>query len=727
MRRLLAAGSALAGALGAIAWFLLLLSTAADTTIFVRHYPWLIGINILVALALLALVGWQLYTLWQEHRAKIFGARLKLRLTLMFGLVALLPGLLVYGVSVQFVTRSIESWFDVRVEKALEAGLNLGQTALDSLLADLSDKGRSISGELAELPEAGRRSALLRLREQTGVQSTALFSLGGQLLASATEEISGLPELPSPAQLKQARSSRSVAWVDSNNGKEMMLRVLVPVAAYGLLEEPRILQVIQPVPTALGQNAESVQGVYRDYQELQLARDGLTRIYALTLTLTVLVALFAAFALAFVLARRLSAPLSILAEGTQAVSQGDFSPRQAVNSRDELGILTQSFSRMTAQLDDARRETERHRLEVESARAYLESILANLSAGVLVFDRHLVLRTVNEGALTILNDDFEGLVGASVAQWPRQTVIGACIREQFAALDDGEWQSQLELERSNGMPQVLLLRGSRLPEASGGGDVVVFDDVTKMVSAQRSAAWGEVARRLAHEIKNPLTPIQLSAERLQLKLAGKLVNGDADMLQRGTQTIITQVQAMKRMVDDFRDYARLPAPELEALDLNGLIIEILGLYETSFAQVETRLAGDLQPILGDATQLRQVVHNLVRNAEDALEGRENPIITLTTSLEGRTARLVIADNGPGFPVEMLPRVFEPYVTTKAKGTGLGLPIVKKIIDEHGGTIEIHNAPEGGARMDITLPLVKEVREIKEVKEEGNTHGDHSGR
>ena len=727
MRRLLATGGAVAAALGAIAWFLLLLSTSADTTIFVRHYPWLIGINILVALALLALVGWQLYTLWQEHRAKIFGARLKLRLTLMFGLVALLPGLLVYGVSVQFVTRSIESWFDVRVEKALEAGLNLGQTALDSLLADLSDKGRSISGELAELPEAGRRSALLRLREQTGVQSTALFSLGGQLLASATEEISGLPELPSPAQLKQARSSRSVAWVDSNNGKEMMLRVLVPVAAYGLLEEPRILQVIQPVPTALGQNAESVQGVYRDYQELQLARDGLTRIYALTLTLTVLVALFAAFALAFVLARRLSAPLSILAEGTQAVSQGDFSPRQAVNSRDELGILTQSFSRMTAQLDDARRETERHRLEVESARAYLESILANLSAGVLVFDRHLVLRTVNEGALTILNDDFEGLVGASVAQWPRQTVIGACIREQFAALDDGEWQSQLELERSNGMPQVLLLRGSRLPEASGGGDVVVFDDVTKMVSAQRSAAWGEVARRLAHEIKNPLTPIQLSAERLQLKLAGKLVNGDADMLQRGTQTIITQVQAMKRMVDDFRDYARLPAPELEALDLNGLIIEILGLYETSFAQVETRLAGDLQPILGDATQLRQVVHNLVRNAEDALEGRENPIITLTTSLEGRTARLVIADNGPGFPVEMLPRVFEPYVTTKAKGTGLGLPIVKKIIDEHGGTIEIHNAPEGGARMDITLPLVKEVREIKEVKEEGNTHGDHSGR
>jgi len=719
MRRLLATGGAVAAALGAIAWFLLLLSTSADTTIFVRHYPWLIGINIAIALALLGLVGYQLFTLWQEHRAQVFGARLKLRLTLMFGLMALLPGILVYGVSVQFVTRSIESWFDVRVEKALEAGLNLGRTALDSLLADLSDKGRSMASELAELPEAGRRSAMLRLRAETGVQSAAMFSLGGQLLSSASDDLGNLlPLLPTPAQLKQARSSRSLTWVDGENGKGMLLRVLVPVAPYGMLEEPRILQLVQPVPSALGENAESVEGVYRDYQELQLAREGLTGIYALTLTLTVLVALFAAFVLAFVLARRLSAPLSILAEGTQAVAQGDFSPRQALHSRDELGVLTQSFSRMTAQLDEARRETERHRQEVESARAYLESILANLSAGVLVFSRDFVLRTVNEGALTILNDDFAGLVGATVDQWPRQAALGTFIRERFATLEDGEWQGQLELERNNGMPQVLLVRGSRLPETSGGGDVVVFDDVTKMVSAQRSAAWGEVARRLAHEIKNPLTPIQLSAERLQLKLAGKLVNGDADMLQRGTQTIITQVQAMKRMVDDFRDYARLPAPELEPLDLNGLIIEILGLYETSPARIETHLAGDLPLIRGDATQLRQVVHNLVRNAEDALEGRDNATITLSTQTQGRMARLVIADNGPGFPVEMLPRVFEPYVTTKAKGTGLGLPIVKKIIDEHGGTIEIHNAPEGGARMDIALLL---------VKEEGNKHGDHPGR
>lgn len=717
MKRFVAAGGALAATLGAILWFLLLLSTAADTAIFTRHYPLLIALNVVLALAMIGLVGWQLRSLWRDYRAQIFGARLKLRLMLMFGIIAVLPGALVYGVSVQFVTRSIESWFDVRIEKALESGLQLGRSALDSLLTDLTDKGRSMANELSELRDSGRRSALLRLREQHGVQSAALFSLGGQLLTSASSEIGDpLPDLPTQAQLKQARNVRAVTAVDGEGGR-LYLRVLVPVPARTVFEEPRILQLIQPVPPVLAHDADAVQVVYRDYQELQLARYGLTRIYALTLTLTVLVALFAAFTLAFVMTRRLSAPLSMLAEGTQAVAQGDFSPRQAVYSRDELGVLTQSFSRMTRQLDDARRETERNRAELESARGYLESILANLSAGVLVFDRDFVLRTVNEGALTILEDDFAGLIGVAVDAWSRQGVLGQFIHDSFAGLKNDEWQGQVELERSNGMPQVLLLRGSRLPEASGGGDVVVFDDVTRLIAAQRSAAWGEVARRLAHEIKNPLTPIQLSAERLQLKLAGKLGNGDADMLARGTQMIINQVQAMKRMVDDFRDYARLPLPEVAPLDLDELVGEVLGLYESSSAVIVSQLAGNLPAVLGDATQLRQVIHNLLRNSEDALEGQSDARISIASERAGAQVCLRIADNGPGFPVELLPRIFEPYVTTKARGTGLGLPIVKKIIDEHQGSIEISNASEGGARIDIRLPLAKE-----EAK-----YGNHSGR
>ncbi len=718
MKRILAAGGAFAAAIGGILWFLLLMSTAADTVIFSRNYPLLIGLNVILALAMLGLVGWQLRSLWRDYQAQVFGARLKLRLMLMFGVIAVLPGALVYGVSVQFVTRSIESWFDVRVEKALESGLHLGRSALDAMLADLSEKARGMALELSDMQESSRRSALLRLREEKGVASVALFSLGGQLLSSATGELGSLlPELPDQALLKQARNTRAVTRVEGE-GEKLSLLVLVPVASREVFEEPRILQVVQNVPEVLALDAGAVQEVYRDYQELQLARTGLTRIYALTLTLTVLVALFGAFALAYLMARRLAAPLYILAEGTQAVAQGDFSPRQAVYSGDELGVLTQSFNRMTRQLDDARRETERHRSELEAARGYLESILANLSAGVLVFDRRFVLRTVNEGALNIMTDDFHDLVGVAAEEWPRQHALGEFIRQHFATAEEPEWQAQLELERPNGMPQVLLLRGSRLPEASGGGNVVVFDDVTRLIAAQRSAAWGEVARRLAHEIKNPLTPIQLSAERLQFKLADKLVNGDADMLARGTQTIINQVQAMKRMVDDFRDYARLPAPEVSPLDLNGLIGEVLGLYESSSARIELHLATELPPVLGDATQLRQVIHNLLRNGEDALEGKDDPQLRIVTEVVGRHARLLIADNGPGFPVEILPRVFEPYVTTKARGTGLGLPIVKKIVEEHLGTIEISNAPEGGARIDIRLPLVKE----EEAK-----NGNHSGR
>jgi nitrogen fixation/metabolism regulation signal transduction histidine kinase len=703
MRNLIIVASSFGGIL-----LFLLASASANTALFARHYPWLLGLNAIVALSLFALIVWQVRALWQEHRAKVFGSRLKLRLMLMFGLMAVLPGVLIYAVSVQFVTKSIETWFDVRVEKALESGLNLGRGALDSLLDDLSEKGNAMALELAELSESQRRLALARLREQTGVQYSALFTTSGELLATATSDLGGfLPEPPTAEQLRQARVGRGYREIESAGGKNLVLRVLVPVSAVGLGVETRILQLTQPVPENLALNADSVQEVYRDYQELSLGREGLTRIYAMTLTLTVLLALFTAIAMAFVLARRLSAPLSILAEGTQAVASGDFSPRQAINSRDELGVLTQSFNRMTRQLDDARRDTERHRAEVESARAYLESILANLSAGVLVFDRRFTLRTVNQGAQTILDDGFAGLLDETVDVWPRQQVLGQAVREAFAEYGNKEWQTQIELARGGGLPQILLLRGTQLPEGTQGGYVVVFDDVTRLVAAQRSAAWGEVARRLAHEIKNPLTPIQLSAERLQVKFADKLSGSDAEMLGRSTQTIINQVQAMKRMVNEFSDYARMPAPELVSLDLNAVIGEVLGLYETSSARIDVTLAAGLPPVRGDATQMRQIIHNLLRNAEDAQECSSEPRIGVLTRLVDGAVELTISDYGPGFPAEIMARVFEPYVTTKIRGTGLGLAIVKKIVDEHHGSIRINNRQPVGAEVSIRLPLAQE--------------------
>jgi nitrogen fixation/metabolism regulation signal transduction histidine kinase len=327
---------------------------------------------------------------------------------------------------------------------------------------------------------------------------------------------------------------------------------------------------------------------------------------------------------------------------------------------------------------------------------------------VLVFDRRFVLRTANDGALTILSDDFNGLLSEAVEAWPRQREFGRSIRDAFAEHGAKEWQTQIELERAGGLPQILLLRGTQLPEGSSGGYVVVFDDVTRLVAAQRSAAWGEVARRLAHEIKNPLTPIQLSAERLQMKLAEKVSGSDAEMLSRATQTIINQVQAMKRMVDDFSDYARMPAPELAKLDLNALVGEVLGLYETSSATIGVELAPDLPAVWGDPTQLRQIIHNLLRNAEDAQEGVGAPQIGISTRLAGGQAELSVTDCGPGFPAEIMARVFEPYVTTKARGTGLGLAIVKKIVDEHNGRINITNRQPVGAEVSIRLPLAPDL-------------------
>jgi nitrogen fixation/metabolism regulation signal transduction histidine kinase len=715
MRRLLAVLSGLGVLLGVILWFLMLASASADTM--AGQYPLILVSNLVLVLVLLGLVGWQVVMLWRDIRKKVFGARLKLRLMLMFGLVSVIPGALVYGVSVEFVTRSIESWFDVRVEKALESGLDLGRSSLDYLQGELLQKAQGVARDLAEQQggDGNLRVLLSRLREQAAVDSAALFAPNGQLVVSAQRNLAQpLPPLPSPAELKQARTGVDpFAVIDDREEGRLLLRVLIPIASERFFEPPRVLQLTQGVPETLSANAEAVQAVYRDYQELQLAREGLTRIYTLALTLTVLVALFTAFVLAFVLARRLSAPLSILAEGTRAVAQGDYSPRQAVKSGDELGVLTQSFNQMTRQLDDARREAERHRGEVEAARAYLESILANLSAGVLVFDRHAVLRTVNEGAVTILGEGVTRLLAKTAADWMDYPTLGAFIAARFLRAEE-EWQGQLELPEANGQKKTLLLRGTHLPEMSGGGHVVVFDDVTQLIAAQRSAAWGEVARRLAHEIKNPLTPIQLSAERLQLKLADHLAGREKELLEHSTQTIVNQVLAMKRMVDNFRDYSRHPAPQLAPLDLNALIREVLGLYEHSRVTLLPRLADDLPPVAGDANQLRQVIHNLLRNGEDALEHVAQGCLTIRTESAGAFALLQISDNGEGFPAEILPRVFEPYITTKPRGTGLGLPIVKKIVDEHHGGIEINNQAEGGAVISIRLPVCI-LREEEEKK------------
>ena len=696
-------------ALGGILLFLLA-AASANTPLFAEHYPLLLVLNAVIAAALLALVTYQLVVLARQRRAKVFGSLLTFRLLVMFAFIAVLPGALVYTVSVQFLAKSIESWFDVRVDKALEGGLNLGRAALDAMLSDLTRKAKSIALDLSGVQGAQQNLLLDRLREQVGVEDALLLTAAGRVLSSASREAFRLiPPMPPATALRQARTSRSYTAIEPQGDHGLLLRVIVPVESLSLSEETRLLQLTQPVPQSLAEQGESVQSVYHAYKELSLSRQSLRNIYILTLTLTLLLALFSAIALAFLLSRRLSEPLAVLAEGTQAVARGDFSRRAPVTSRDELGVLTQSFNSMTEQLDEARSAAEANHAQLETAKAYLESLLANLSAGVLVFDAGLALRTINRAAEDILHEDLSSLLGAQPEQWQKLPQVAGTLREQFATQLEGSWQRQIELP-----DRVIVLRGSALPVTSGGGYVVAFDDITQLIAAQRATAWGEVARRLAHEIKNPLTTIQLSAERLQAKLAGKLSAEDTQALDRATETIVTQVTAMKNMVDDFREYARTPAPVLAPLDINGLVAEVLALYEQSGLPVHTRLEEGLPAAIGDRNQLRQVIHNLLQNSQDALAGSPAPRIEVATAFvpgpSGGQVWLKISDNGSGFPEAIIRRAFEPYVTTKTKGTGLGLAIVKKIIDEHHGSITIANRPdrngERGAAVSISLPLTK---------------------
>jgi nitrogen fixation/metabolism regulation signal transduction histidine kinase len=503
--------------------------------------------------------------------------------------------------------------------------------------------------------------------------------------------------------LQQARRNGQYSAVESRDGG-LLMRVIVPIPNSGLGEAQRFLQLTHPVPASVVEAGENVQTAYNAYKELSLSRESLKDIYIMTLTLTLLLALLGAIALAFLLSRRLSQPLAVLAEGTQAVARGDFSRRAPVTSRDELGILTESFNSMTEQLDDARHAAEKQRAQLQTANAYLENILANLSAGVLVFDASFALRVANRGAGGILHEDMDQVMRLPLGDWPRLTGFAATVLEEFGAHGEVSWQREVELP---GRGAVLLLRGSVLPAAGGGGYVVVFDDITQLIDAQRATAWAEVARRVAHEIKNPLTPIQLAAERLEAKLGPRLGPEDARALSQATATIVTQVAALKNMVDEFREYARLPTPRLEALDLNALVQDVLSLYEESGTRLEARLEPGLAPVIGDRNQLRQVIHNLLQNAQDALSGTREPRIEVVTERNGGGGAILrISDNGSGFPETIAKRAFEPYVTTKPRGTGLGLAIVKKIIDEHHGSIVIESGASHGAAVCISLPFGK---------------------
>jgi nitrogen fixation/metabolism regulation signal transduction histidine kinase len=722
------AGLVFMAGVGMVLLFLLTLATN-NRALYEQNFTWLVGINVAVAAFLLLVILWLALRLALRLKRGKFGSRLLIKLAAIIGLVGILPGVLIYTVSYQFVSRSIESWFDVRVESALTAGLNLGRTTLETLTADLSSKTRVAADSLSRVPNSSAVFALERLREQLGVTDIVLWSASGQALGS-----SGLsrfdinPERPTPAQLRNARNSRVVAQIEGlEEGAETDIAALIAVSqarikvlalvsppSFGLNAEPRYLQVVVPLPSALVTDALAVQVANREYQERALTREGLRRMYIGTLTLALFLAVFGAVLLAVLLGNQLVRPLLVLAEGMREVAAGNLSPKTALTSRDELASLTRTFAHMTQDLADARGAVQKSMEQVDAARDNLQTILDNLTAGVVVLDEQGRLQSVNPGAARILRTPLNLHMGQPLAAVPGLEAFATGVLQQFERFlsdqsvnEGGHWQQSFELSADGSTPFdegiTLIARGALLPHDQR---LLVFDDVSEMVSAQRAKAWGEVARRLAHEIKNPLTPIQLSAERLAMKLDGKVQPAEQAILNKSVRTIVDQVDAMKRLVNEFRDYARLPAARLAPTDLNALVKDILVLYDHATVPVRLELADDLPPALADGQQVRQTLHNLVQNAQDAMAGLPGAEVVLRTrrSDTGQWVRLSVLDQGPGFAEHILKRAFEPYVTTKTKGTGLGLAVVKKIMDEHGGRVDLANRMTEGKVVGAQVSL-----------------------
>lgn len=736
------------GALSGILMFLLA-SASSSNSLFDENYSTLVLLNGLAAAGLFLLVLLLVFRLVQRWRQGVFGSRLLVRLSLSFALMGLVPGVLLYVVSVQFLARSLDSWFSVRVDSALEAGLNLGRLAVDNQIADARNRTLAIAQELSLHPEEQQGLMLSRLRDTNEFDELTLLGNSGRVLHSTTDSLASLTaQAPGAATLRQIGVNRPYGRLENEASDELSdlkIRVIavLPSERLSLNNPTRYVMAQVRLPLSLAQQAQSVQKTYRDYQELMLSKAGLRKIYGVTLTLATFLTIFLAIGVAFWLSSRLAAPILWLADGTRAVAGGNFQPMKPVSADAELKELVDSFNGMTLQLAEARERLETHQVNLTRANEFLKRLLGSLSAGVLVLDRNFHLRVFNNGAQRIFERDLAKLTGKPIDEFDGLEGFSVSIRAAFADLDESldnpSWQRQIELPRHddpNSM-KMLLVRGSRMNVGGEADYVMVCDDISELVSAQRAVAWAEVARRLAHEIKNPLTPIQLSAERLQMKLADSLDEQHQGILTRATRTIVNQVGAMKRMVDEFRDYARMPATELKPLDLNELVRDVLGLYghaDPDRPEIRQRvsplLAESLPLVEGDATQLRQVIHNLLQNAHDSVNNKSDGRVEIRTELvlpqrnsaqAQHVVKLVIADNGSGFATEMLARAFEPYVTNKAGGTGLGLAIVKKIVDEHGARISLRNRTNSagetaGAAVEITFLRLVDGENTKEPLE-----------
>ncbi|MCG8429221.1 MAG: ATP-binding protein [Chromatiales bacterium] len=662
--------------------------------------------------ALVIVVGVNIVQLTIRYRQQAAGSRLTLRMVIIFVTLSLAPVAVVYYYSQQFLLHGIDSWFDVQIDQAMDDALQLSKASLDLHKRERYKSTQRLLSEMSGFSLPGLSLSLEELREKFGAVELDLIDSSGKVLVSVNVDPTILvPSDPDSSILQQVqRGEDFVGLTLKEQGDLIEVRVVLNDRQRGLF-----LQAIYNTSANITQLAETVQNAYNRYKELTFLRKSLKNTFTLTLALVLLFGLLAAFWAAFFSARRMVAPLANIAEGTRAVAEGDYDKRLPLpRSADELSFLVSSFNSMTRSIAQARDQAARSQEQLETQHAYLEAVLARLSSGVIALDNAGFVGTANQaahdilrlppGALREMVLDEIGEASQAFKQFYEIISVQAESGEQ-------DWREEVTLFGADGR-QVLLCRGTPLnqPDGEHTGYVVVFDDITQLVRAQRDAAWGEVARRLAHEIKNPLTPIQLSAERLRRKYLNKMPTADAEVLDKATHTIVQQVEAMKSMVNDFSDYARPPKMSRQPLVLDELVEEVVNLYRSAGmkGQLKVDLAAEQAWVEADPVRLRQVMHNLIKNATEAAEVVTEPCIWIETikrkEAECLFVEFRIMDNGPGFDSDTKTHLFEPYVTTKVKGTGLGLAIVKKIIEEHGGMVWADNRPEGGASVVFRLPM-----------------------
>ena len=698
--------------------FLLLAKSVQNSGEFARLQWWIVVLNACAALVLTVLVVRKIWRLVRDYRAHVPGSRLTARTVGIFGALVIAPLLIVYLSSLEFLNRGIDSWFTVEVKQGLNDAVVLSRAALDLRMREYSQRTQTLARELAGASPAAVQARLDAERRAGDALEIALFGARGRIVAASLENpLDALPSQPPPDLVRQVAQHLPYVSLEPQAGGRYLIRTAAPLGE-SASHDPRFVVAIYPVPAQLAALSEAVQGTYSQYGNLAAMREPLKYSFSLTLTLVLLLAMLAAIYGAIFSAQRLVRPVQDLIEGTRAVGKGDFATRLRLPSRDEMGFLVHSFNDMTKRLRRARAEAQSSQEAVERERERLAIILARLSTGVLAIDRHMTVRMANQAAGAILGTELASATGRPLPELAAGNerlgqFVGA-LAVRFAAGRE-EWREQLDLDGTAGR-RTLMCACTPLPgEDRDMGFVIVFDDITTLLQAQRDAAWGEVARRLAHEIKNPLTPIQLSAERLRRRLLAGMSEQDAEILERGTRTIVQQVETMQQMVNAFSEYARAPEMHVTRFSLNQLVTEVADLYRPQAPRTRIRLELDphLEGIEADRGRVRQILNNLVTNALEALEGVAQPALEIATALdstdESEYASVTVSDNGPGFQRELLGRVFDPYVTSKPKGTGLGLAIVKKIVEEHGGRIDADNRPEGGARVRVVLPVIDSTR------------------